>query len=121
MMLLRWQSLLCLAVGSLCSDLPDNQFQTLSYGSIVEQLLDLAANYPHLVEVRCVITPPDHGLVPGIRNELTTLLPCLVDIVYTEKEIRRANRIMGSTAVSGSSPQDEYSYSPQPAVETRKG
>lgn len=51
-MLIRWTSLFFLAVGSLCSELPDNQFQTLNYGNIVEQLHDLATNYPHLAKVR---------------------------------------------------------------------
>lgn len=52
-MRLRGISLLCLAVGGgWSSPLPDNQFATLSYETIVSQLHDLAANYPHLAQVR---------------------------------------------------------------------
>ncbi|CAM9916764.1 unnamed protein product [Scytosiphon promiscuus] len=50
-MSLRWITVLCLAVGGLSSDLPGNQFETLSYKSIVDRLHDLAANYPHLAQV----------------------------------------------------------------------
>lgn len=54
-MVLRWTTLLCLAVGSWSSPLPDDQFATLSYDTIVSQLHDLADNYPHLAQVqRCV-------------------------------------------------------------------
>lgn len=52
-MLLRWIHLLCLAVGSWSNPLPDNQFQTLSYATVVSQLHDLADNYPHLAKVLC--------------------------------------------------------------------
>lgn len=42
---------LCLAVGGVSGGLPENQFETLSYDSIVDRLHDLAANYPHLAQV----------------------------------------------------------------------
>lgn len=54
-MILRWASLIYLAVGSRSTPLPENQFRTLSYDVIVTQLHDLATNYPHLARVRrCV-------------------------------------------------------------------
>jgi len=57
-MLLRWisfGSVLCwsgIAAGASASDsLPANQFQTLSYDTIVKQIHDLANDYPHLAQV----------------------------------------------------------------------
>lgn len=51
-MLLRWIFLLGLAAGSWSGSLSDNQFNTLSYDTIVTQLHELAANYPHLAQVQ---------------------------------------------------------------------
>lgn len=51
-MRLSWAPVLCLAgLSSGDDDLPDNQFETLGYHSIVYQIHSLATNYPHLAQV----------------------------------------------------------------------
>ena len=42
-----------IASGSYSTNtLPDNQFETLSYSRIVQEIQDLAEGYPHLAKVR---------------------------------------------------------------------
>lgn len=59
-MRLRWAPVLCLAGLGSGDDLPDNQFETLTYDSIVYQIHALATNYPHLAQV-CVKTQRSGG------------------------------------------------------------
>ena len=53
---------LCLAIcwrlassSDLADILPDDQFETLSYARIVQEIQDLAADYPHLAQVPALL------------------------------------------------------------------
>lgn len=62
---MRWADVMVLRAATLClvgcwrvasagdsaDILPDDQFETLSYARIVQEIQDLAADYPHLAQV----------------------------------------------------------------------
>lgn len=65
---LSWAPVLCLAGLSRGDDLPDNQFETLSYDTIVYQIHSLATNYPHLAQVCAKLGGRGLSVIPTYKG-----------------------------------------------------